>query len=105
MAVATILVTGTFQGWREVRSTAALTGTTYGRLLMIKFGLFALMVALGALSRRFVQARYQVPATRLSFGPGAATADAEARRSPACGAPSGRRRSSLLSCWPSPPSW
>jgi len=48
--VVTILVTGTFQGWREVRSTAALTGTTYGRLLMIKFGLFTLMVALAALS-------------------------------------------------------
>jgi copper transport protein len=37
--------------------------------------LFAVIVALGALSRRFVQARYQVPAPRLSFGPGAATVD------------------------------
>jgi copper transport protein len=74
-AVITILVTGTFQGWREVRSTAALTDTTYGRLLIVKVALFALLVALGALSRRFVQARYRVPARQLSFGPGAATAD------------------------------
>jgi copper transport protein len=74
-AVITILVTGTFQGWRQVRSTAALTETTYGRLLIVKVVLFAVIVGLGALSRRFVQARYQVPAARLSFGPGAATAD------------------------------
>src|SRR6185295_19287062 len=74
-AVITILVTGTFKGWREVRSTAALTETTYGRLLIIKVALFALLVGLGGLSRRFVQARYQVPAARLSFGPGTATAD------------------------------
>ncbi len=74
-AVTTILVTGTFQGWREVRSTAALTGTTYGRLLIVKVLLFGLLVALGGLSRRFVQARYRVPARQLSFGPGTATAD------------------------------
>ncbi|MGH9002801.1 MAG: CopD family protein, partial [Acidimicrobiia bacterium] len=74
-AVATILVTGLFQSWREVGSKDALTSTTYGRLLMVKFGVFALMVGLGALSRRWVQARYQVPARlRLSPGPGAAAA-------------------------------
>jgi len=74
-AVITILVTGTFQGWREVRSTAALTETTYGRLLIVKVALFAVLVALGALSRRCVQARYRVPARQLSFGPGTDTAD------------------------------
>ncbi len=74
-AVITILVTGSFQGWRQVRSTAALTETTYGRLLIIKVVLFALMVGLAGLSRRLVQARYRMPAARLSFGPGAATAD------------------------------
>jgi copper transport protein len=77
-AVAAILVTGTFQGWREVRSTAALTGTTYGKLLMVKSGLFATMVALGGLSRRWVRARYRTPAPQLSFGPGTAAADPDA---------------------------
>ena len=77
-AVVAILVTGVFQGWREVRSKAALTDTTYGKLLIIKVVLFALLVGLGYLSRRHVQARYRVPAaSRLSFGPGAATADPE----------------------------
>ena len=74
-AVVTILVTGTFQSWRQVRSAAALTDTTYGRLLIVKVVLFAVLVGLGGLSRRFVQARYRVPARRLSFGPGAATTD------------------------------
>jgi copper transport protein len=77
-AVVVILATGTFQGWREVRSTAALTGTTYGRLLVVKVVLFTVMVALGGLSRRWVQARYRVPAMRLSPGPGAAAADSDA---------------------------
>jgi copper transport protein len=99
-AVIAILITGTFQGWREVRSKAALTDTTYGRLLIVKVVLFVLLVGLGALSRRFVQARYRVPArpsstspspaapttapsaglrfgARLSFGPGAAAADTD----------------------------
>jgi copper transport protein len=73
-AVIAILATGVFQGWREVRTTAALTGTTYGKLLIIKVALFALMVGLGFFSRRYVQARYRVPGVtaRLSFGPGAA---------------------------------
>lgn len=96
-AVMAILATGTFQSWRQVRSTAALTETTYGRLLIVKVLLFGLLVALGGLSRRFVQARYRVPGrpastspspaasvsgpsaglrfgARLSFGPGTATA-------------------------------
>jgi len=72
-AVLAILATGVFQGWREVRSISALTQTTYGRLLIIKVALFALMVGLAFFSRRYVQARYRVPAAagRLSFGPGA----------------------------------
>ncbi len=78
MAVATILVTGVFQGWREVGSKAALTSTTYGRLLMVKFALFSLMVGLGFLSRRWVHARYRVPALQLSPGPGTAAAGQDA---------------------------
>lgn len=75
MAVAVIVVTGLFQTWREVGSTVALTTTTYGRLLTVKVLLFAGLVALGALSRKWVHARYRVPAMRLSPGPGAAAVD------------------------------
>jgi copper transport protein len=57
-----------------VRTIDALTQTTYGKLLIVKVALFALMVGLAFFSRRYVQERYRVPATtrRLSFGPGAA---------------------------------
>jgi copper transport protein len=75
VAVCAILVTGLFQAWREVGSKDALTSTTYGRLLLVKFILFGLMVGLGRLSRRWVHARYRVPALQLSPGPGAAAAD------------------------------
>ena len=104
-AVITILVTGTFQSWRSVRSTAALTETTYGRLLIVKVVLFAVLVGLGALSRRVVQARYRVPAARLSFGPGAATDDPDRATVASCGGQSAPRPSSPSSCWPSRPCW
>jgi copper transport protein len=74
-AVTAILITGSFQSWRQVRSTAALTDTTYGRLLIVKVALFAVLVGLGGLSRRVVRARYRMPAARLSFGPGTDTDD------------------------------
>jgi copper transport protein len=61
-AVVAILATGVFQGWREVRSIDALTQTTYGKLLIIKVALFALMVGLAFFSRRYVQARFGGPA-------------------------------------------
>ncbi|MDQ3947108.1 MAG: CopD family protein [Actinomycetota bacterium] len=78
VAVAAVLVTGVFQAWREVGSKDALTSTTYGRLLMVKVMLFGLLVGLGGLSRRWIHARYRVPALRLSPGPGAAALDQDA---------------------------
>jgi len=48
VAVAAIVASGAFQGWRQVRSFDALTSTTYGRLLLTKTVAFAGLVALGA---------------------------------------------------------
>lgn len=58
-AVTVIVATGIFQSWREVRSWGALTGTTYGQLLLIKIGLVALMLAVGLASNRWVARRYR----------------------------------------------
>ncbi len=77
-AVVAIVVTGSFQSWRQVGSFEALTSTTYGKLLMTKLALFAALVALGALSRTWVRHRYQAPALALSVGPGAVAADTDA---------------------------
>jgi copper transport protein len=80
VAVAAIVATGTFQGWRQVRSLDALTGTTYGRLLLLKTLLFAGLVALGALNRAVVRRRLWVPSPVAGYpvGPGAALSDPDA---------------------------
>lgn len=56
-AVIVLAASGFYQGWRQVRTWDALTTTDYGRLLLIKVSLFAVMVALGFLARRRLQAR------------------------------------------------
>jgi putative copper resistance protein D len=45
-AVGTLLVTGSINSWYLVGSVAALTGTDYGRLLLVKIVLFVVMVAI-----------------------------------------------------------
>jgi len=50
-SVATILFTGIVNTWYLVGSIAALTGTDYGRLLLIKIALFLVMVAIAAVNR------------------------------------------------------
>jgi copper transport protein len=57
VAVVVITLTGFTQGWRQAGSLAAVTGSTYGRLLLAKIGLFAGMVALGAVSRSWLRRR------------------------------------------------
>ncbi|MGW6731965.1 copper resistance CopC/CopD family protein [Streptomyces sp. NPDC055013] len=63
-SVTVLVVTGVYQSWRGLGSWDALTGTTYGRLLVLKLVAVALLLAAAAVSRRWT--------ARL------ATADAEA---------------------------
>ncbi|MDQ1710760.1 MAG: copper transport protein [Frankiaceae bacterium] len=69
-AVVVIVVTGTFQSWREVGSFGALTGTTYGHLLIAKVAGFTVLVALGSVGRRWVRGRAtgDLAAVRRSVG-------------------------------------
>ncbi|MEH0981000.1 copper resistance CopC/CopD family protein [Micromonospora sp. CPCC 205556] len=57
LAVAALLLAGTVQGLVEVGSVPALVQTTYGRLLLAKIGLFALVIAVAAYSRALVRRR------------------------------------------------
>ncbi|WP_406861944.1 copper resistance protein CopC [Streptomyces sp. HUAS MG47] len=50
-SVVVLAATGLYQSWRQVGSWSALTGTSYGRLLLLKIGLVALLVAVAWLSR------------------------------------------------------
>ncbi|WP_143055158.1 copper resistance CopC/CopD family protein [Nocardioides luteus] len=57
-AVCALVITGTFQSWRGVGwSWGALTGTTYGRELLVKTLLVAGVILLASLSRSWVNRR------------------------------------------------
>ncbi|MFF7675599.1 copper resistance CopC/CopD family protein [Actinacidiphila glaucinigra] len=52
-AVATLVVTGVYQSWRQLGSWDALVSTGYGQLLLVKVGLVIVLVELAWLSRRW----------------------------------------------------
>ncbi|MEV8473772.1 copper resistance protein CopC [Streptomyces sp. NPDC051173] len=52
-SVCVLVATGLYQSWRQVGSWGALTGTEYGRLLLIKVGLVAVLVGTAYFSRRW----------------------------------------------------
>ncbi|CAM5506288.1 transport integral membrane protein [Streptomyces avidinii] len=53
VSVITLAATGAYQSWRQVGSWSALTGTDYGRLLLVKLGLVAVMIATAYVSRKW----------------------------------------------------
>ncbi len=83
-AVVVLVGSGVYQGWRQVGSFGALKGTTYGRLLLVKLALVAVVVLVAAFSRGVVRQRLrsadeplesEEPRESLPVGPGAALAD------------------------------
>ncbi|MGW7450243.1 copper resistance CopC/CopD family protein [Streptomyces sp. NPDC054787] len=61
-SVLVLAVTGVYQSWRQVGSWSALTGTDYGRLLLLKVGLVAVLLGLGYLSRKWTARLADAPA-------------------------------------------
>ncbi|MFF0588669.1 copper resistance protein CopC [Streptomyces sp. NPDC003781] len=55
-SVCALVTTGVYQSWRGLGSWQALTGTTYGRLLLAKVVLVAVLLAAAAVSRRWTTA-------------------------------------------------
>jgi copper transport protein len=53
VSVTVLVVTGVYQSWRGLGSWSALTGTTYGRLLLVKLAAVVLLLAVAGLSRRW----------------------------------------------------
>ncbi|MET9860817.1 copper resistance protein CopC [Streptomyces smyrnaeus] len=75
--VTVLAATGLYQSWRQVGSWSALTGTSYGQLLIVKVLLVGVLVSVGWFSRRWT--------TRLTESPAAASVQGAAvpgRRSP-----------------------
>ena len=52
-SVLVLVATGIYQSWRQVGSWSALTGTSYGQLLLVKIGLVAVLVGIAWISRRW----------------------------------------------------
>lgn len=67
-AVTALAATGLYQAWREVGGLSALTGTTYGRLLIVKVLIVAGVVTAAARSRTLVARRRvdRLPSLRTS---------------------------------------
>jgi copper transport protein len=59
-AVVTLVVTGGYQAWRQVGSIDALKSTDYGRLLIVKVIVFAVLIVAAAFSREVVNRRFGV---------------------------------------------
>jgi copper transport protein len=57
-AVTVLVATGVFQGWRQVGTVDALTGTPYGKLLIVKTAFVAAMLGFAWLSRRATHAKW-----------------------------------------------
>ncbi|MFE1608072.1 copper resistance protein CopC [Streptomyces albidoflavus] len=68
-SVVVLALTGLYQSWRQVGSWSALTGTSYGQLLLVKIGLVALLVAVAGLSRRWTGRLGEAPGDAGSPGP------------------------------------
>lgn len=52
-SVLVLVATGLYQSWRQVGSWDALTGTEYGRWLLVKVALVVVLVGIAAVSRRW----------------------------------------------------
>lgn len=59
IAVGVIVATGVYASWIEVRAFRALTGATYGVVLLSKIGVFIPIVLLGAINNRVMKPRIE----------------------------------------------
>ncbi len=85
ISVALLVVTGTYRALASVGSLDALTHTTYGRALLVKLGLFAVMMAVGGYNRIVLHTRLERAALGLDPDDrGAATALRRSVRAELC---------------------
>ncbi|MFF8261092.1 copper resistance CopC/CopD family protein [Streptomyces virginiae] len=64
VSVVVLAVTGVYQAWRQTGSWSALTGTEYGRLLILKVALVAALLGVAHLSRKWTARLAEAPAAR-----------------------------------------
>ncbi|KOU27189.1 MULTISPECIES: copper resistance CopC/CopD family protein [Streptomyces] len=64
VSVVVLAVTGVYQAWRQTGSWSALTGTEYGRLLLLKVALVAVLLGVAYMSRKWTARLADAPAAR-----------------------------------------
>ncbi|MFB8398457.1 copper resistance CopC/CopD family protein [Streptomyces yangpuensis] len=62
VSVVVLAVTGVYQAWRQTGSWSALTGTEYGRLLLLKVALVAVLLGVAYMSRKWTARLAEAPA-------------------------------------------
>ncbi|MGW2269487.1 copper resistance CopC/CopD family protein [Streptomyces yangpuensis] len=62
VSVVVLAVTGVYQAWRQTGSWSALTGTEYGRLLLLKVALVAVLLGVAYMSRKWTARLAETPA-------------------------------------------
>jgi copper transport protein len=65
IAVAVLIVSGSYQAWRQAGILDSLTATNYGKLLLVKVALVLAVVVVAYFSRRWVRGRRTVVAAHL----------------------------------------
>ncbi|MFI2608097.1 FixH family protein [Kitasatospora sp. NPDC018619] len=68
-SVAVLAVTGVYQSWRGLGGWGALTGTEYGRLLLVKSGCVAVMLGVAWISRSWLARLRSAPAEAVEVAP------------------------------------
>jgi copper transport protein len=94
VAVLAVAVSGGFAAWRQVGSWAAVTSTTFGRLLLTKTIIFVVLVGVASVSRRIVHGGLGLPFGLSRSAAPTRPAAAGGGLSPGPGAVADRRRSS-----------
>ncbi|MFE6834323.1 copper resistance CopC/CopD family protein [Streptomyces sp. NPDC057705] len=74
VSVLVLAVTGVYQSWRQLGSWSALTGTDYGRLLLVKVGLVAVLLGVAYLSRKWTARLADTPEAAVAADASAAEA-------------------------------
>jgi copper transport protein len=69
LAMGVIVVTGVFQAFRQIDRIGALVDTDYGRILLVKIGVFLGLMVAAAVSRDVVNRRWRIPEDALVASP------------------------------------
>lgn len=69
ISVLVLAATGVYQAWRQLGSWSALTGTSYGQLLIIKVALVAVLIGVACLSRKWTGRLGEVDSSEVAAVP------------------------------------